>query len=86
MTRNIIVQQKGMLEYALLKGIEQTEPTLQERIKEIILRRLNDLVERGNAIFSVDLPLDDEGREIELRRKDIEVSIPFSLVSILNLV
>lgn len=74
MSRVVLLTYPITLQEALSHAIRQLDIDLQPKIKEEIMARYTALIERGNAIVSIDLPHQDEAIDVETRLQDIAVS------------
>lgn len=75
MNRIILSTHASTLQDMLLHAIQQLDIDLQPKIKEEVMSRCEVLIDRGNAIISIELPQDDEALEVQTRLEDIAVSI-----------
>lgn len=73
MNRTILATYATTLRNILLYAIQQLDLDVQPRIKEEVMSKCDDLIDRGKAIISIELSQDDETREVETRLRDITV-------------
>jgi hypothetical protein len=59
----------------LLHAIQQLDLDIQPRIKEEVMSKCEALIDRGNAIISIELPQDDEALEVGTKLDDITVGL-----------
>ena len=73
MNRTILSTYATNLQDMLLHAIQQLDLDIQPRIKEEVMSKCEALIDRGNAIISIELPQDDEALEVQTKLDDITV-------------
>jgi hypothetical protein len=73
MNRTMLSTYATTLQDMLLHAIQQLDLDIQPRIKEEVMSKCEALIDRGNAIISIELPQDDEALEVQTKLDDITV-------------